>query len=146
MRERAIQVLSFMTRKDESEFSRVIKQHVKRLVLIDEAIWQALPPPTMQSLEECSGGLAVLLNEELLGFDEYCRKFIKHHPSGKGFLGGQVGRGLIQFIRSRESKDAPGCLKDGRLAATYDPTDVPMKAYVDEIWRAFKRGAKRVYA
>lgn len=42
---------------------------------------------------------------------------------------------MIQFLRSREADYARGSLRDGRLAASYDPNaDQAMDVFIKTVW------------
>jgi hypothetical protein len=143
MAEKKVQLITFMTSIDEANFSASLMQRFRSLTFIDSTSWPTPPPPPQRnSIHECASSIVVLLNQDILSFEEYCSKYVAKHPSGVGYHGAGIGRGLIQFLRSQE---VSGHLKDGRLAATYDPADAPMSAYVKGVWTVFKERSRKVY-
>ena len=78
--------------------------------------------------------------------ERYAREFIAPHPDGAGYMGSIEGPEAIQFLRSREADYAPGCLRDGRFAASYDPgIDPATDAFVKMTWNVFKKFAHRTF-
>ncbi|MBN3824837.1 hypothetical protein G3O00_14585 [Burkholderia sp. Ac-20384] len=140
---------TFMTPADEAVFSDLLKAHIPRVKFIDSYIWSAPIPPAYDSMTECCGqpfSNIVIIDESICSVERYTHEFVGAHPGGSGYIGGNVGPGMIQFLRSHEAKYAPGCLRDGRLAASYDSDSEPdMDAFVKSVWKIFKKFALKTY-
>ncbi|WP_155630518.1 hypothetical protein [Burkholderia cepacia] len=78
--------------------------------------------------------------------ERYTREFVSPHPGESGYIGSMEGPGAIQFLRSHEAKYAPGSLRDGRLAASYDPDlDPATDEFVKTVWRIFKKFSLKTF-
>ncbi|HDR9483819.1 hypothetical protein BLA13014_00734 [Burkholderia aenigmatica] len=140
---------TFMTRVDEAAFSDLLRAHIPHVKFIDSYIWNSRVPPVHHSMSECSGQLfsdVVILDEAICTVERYTREFVAPHPSGSGYIGSMEGPGAIQFLRSREAKYAPGSLRDGRLAASYDPKfDETTDRFVKTVWKIFKKFSMKTF-
>ncbi|QVN21007.1 hypothetical protein [Burkholderia pyrrocinia] len=140
---------TFMTNADEAAFSDFLKTHIPSVKFIDSYIWNSPVPPAYNSMTECHGqpfSNIVIINEEICSVERYAREFIAPHPGGSGYMGSMEGPGAIQFLRSREADYAPECLRDGRLAASYDPAiDPATDVFVKMTWNVFKKFAHKTF-
>ncbi|VWB70678.1 hypothetical protein BLA6993_03322 [Burkholderia lata] len=140
---------TFMTSVDEAVFSDLLKAHIPHVKLIDSYIWSSPIPPVHDSMAECHGqpfSDVVILDEAICTVERYTREFVAPHPGGSGYIGSMEGPRAIQFLRSHEAKYAPGSLRDGRLAASYDPeTDEATDEFVKTVWKIFKKFAVKTY-
>ncbi|WP_240202634.1 MULTISPECIES: hypothetical protein [Burkholderia] len=140
---------TFMTRVDEAVFSDLLRAHIPHVKFIDSYIWNSPVPPVHHSMSECSGqpfSDVVILDEAICTVERYTHEFVAPHPSGSGYIGSMEGPGAIQFLRSREAKYAPGSLRDGRLAASYDPElDEATDRFVKMVWKIFKKFAMKTF-
>lgn len=140
------QLLLFMTPADEREYSAQLRTRFPQLAFIDGALWQALPPPVTHDIADGSSMIVLLLNQAIVSFEEYTGRFTKPHPSGSGYMGGQVGPGLVQFWKSTNPKAAPTHLQNGRVAASYDSSESETDAFVKAVWSITRKGARQVFA
>ena len=140
---------TFMTPVDEAAFSDLLKAQIPQVKFIDSYIWSSPVPPAYDSMTECNGqpfSDIVILDESICSVERYAREFVGARPGGIGYFGGNVGPGMIQFLRSHEADYAPGCLRDGRLAASYNPDAEPdMDAFVKTVWKVFKKFAHKTF-
>ncbi|WP_396332206.1 hypothetical protein [Burkholderia anthina] len=138
-----------MTAVDEAVFSDLLKAQVPCVKFIDAFLWSSPVPPVHDSMVECCGhpfSNVVILDEAICTAERYTREFVGLHPGGGSYMGGNVGPGMIQFLRSREADYAPGSLRDGRLSASYDPnTEQAMDVFVKTVWKVFKKFARKTY-
>lgn len=138
-----------MTENDEKKFSILLKNEIPQVTFIDDYVWSTPSPPFHDTLSQCkgwAGSNAAILNEMILSSSDYKRTMLIPHPSGSGFIGGTIGKGLIQFHRSYEADYANTCLRNGRLAASFDPeTDPETNMFVKTVWRLFKKHALKVH-
>jgi len=140
------QLLLFMTPADERAYSEQLKAKFPALAFIDGASWNALPPPRSGDIASAKSMIVLLLDEQIVSFQDYASRLVKPHPSGSGYMGGQVGSGLVQFWKSTTTKDAPTHLQNGRIAASYDSGDTATDAFVKGVWSVARKGARKVYA
>ncbi len=139
----------FMTIADESVFSDLLKVHIPSVKFVDSFLWSSPIPPVYDSMVECCGhpfSNVVIIDETICTVERYTREFVGPHPGGGSYLGGNVGPGMIQLQRSRKADYAPGSLRDGRLAASYDPNaEQAMDVFVKTVWKVFKKFAYKTY-
>ncbi len=139
----------FMTIADESAFSDLLKVHIPSVRFVDSFLWSSPIPPVYDSMAECCGhsfSNVVIIDETICTVERYTREFVGPHPGGGSYLGGNVGPGMIQFHRSRKADYAPESLRNGRMAASYDPSaDQAMDAFVKTVWKVFKEFAYKTY-
>ncbi|MEQ4624047.1 hypothetical protein [Providencia manganoxydans] len=140
----------FMTKKDEDNFSRLLKDSINGIEFIDIYNWNTNSPQVRESLSLCYEKVfsaAAILNTNITSLDDYKDNYVFRNQSDNGYTGSFVGKGLIQFLHSKDGECVEGCLKDGRLSASYNPTEDPeTDAFVKAVWKIFKKGAKKVYA
>ncbi|POM17564.1 Uncharacterised protein [Burkholderia cepacia] len=139
----------FMTDVDEVVFSGLLKAHIPSIKFIDSFLWSSPVPAAHDSMAECHGhpfSNVVILDEAICTVERYAREFVAPHPGGGSYMGGNVGPGMIQVLRSREAGYAPQSLRDGRLTASYDPNAEPaMDAFVKAVWKIFKKFSQKTY-
>ncbi|HEY0035516.1 MAG TPA: hypothetical protein VGB66_02450 [Longimicrobium sp.] len=138
------QILTFMTVTDERNFSLRLKERFPKITFVDSPIWDTLPPPTKPTIADCASTMVVVLNEEFVSFAEYCSRMVVRHPSGQGYMGAQVGSGLIQCLRPGVVQNGT-YLKDGRLAFSYPKSDAEMAEFVKGVWGILRKGGRKVY-
>ncbi|KVQ28473.1 hypothetical protein WK01_16115 [Burkholderia cepacia] len=142
-------VQTFMTDVDEAVFSGLLKAHIPSVKFIDSFLWSSSVPPAHDSMAECRGhpfSNVVILDGTICTVERYAREFVGPHPGGGSYIGGNVGPGMIQFLRSREADYASGSLRDGRMTASYDPSAEPaVDAFVKVVWKIFKKFAQKTY-
>ncbi len=140
---------TFMTPADEAVFSDLLKAHIPRVKFIDSYIWSSPIPPAYDSMTACCGqpfSNIVIIDESICSVDRYTHEFVGAHPGGSGYIGGKVGPGMIQFLRSHEAQYAPGCLRDGRVAASYDSdTEPDTDAFVKTVWKVLKKFSHKTF-
>lgn len=140
---------TFMTPVDEAVFSDLLKAQIPQVKFIDSYIWSSPVPPAYDSMTECNGqpfSDIVILDEAICSVERYAQEFMAPHPGGSGYMGSMEGPGAIQFLRSHEADYAPGCLRDGRLAASYDSdTDPATDVFVKLVWKVFKKFAHKTF-
>jgi hypothetical protein len=145
MPEKKTQLGTFLTKVDEEAFSVALRQRIPPIVFIDGILWDDPNPPVRERIDECTSTVVSLLQTDIVAVRTYTEQLVRKHPSGTGYMGATVGDGIIQFMRSQPSRETPGCFKDGRVAANYDPSRVTMKAFVKDVWDILKRHGKKVF-
>lgn len=134
----------FMTEADEEAFSTSIKKQIGSVRFIDDFSWESPIVQYRESLASC-GPHAAILCTDIVPLNSFETTMIAPHPSGVGFIPGTIGKGLIQFQSSCMADYNKDCLKNGRLAASYNSTGDPeTAAFVTAVWKAFKTNAIKV--
>lgn len=137
----------FMTKKDEECFSKALKEYSDSIEFIDNYIWLTAEPPLKELISLCYDAInsnVTIINGNITSFSEYKNHFVFPRPNNAGFSGSFVGKGLIQFIHSREADFAEGCLRNGTISASYKPAEDPeTEAFVKAVWKIFKKALKR---
>ncbi|MDR0233463.1 MAG: hypothetical protein LBI31_01435 [Zoogloeaceae bacterium] len=138
---------AFMTGEDEREFSRVTLEALPDVLFVDIDRWDSPVPWVRDSISDCvSRELCVaIVNKNITPWDYYCAHYVKKSAEGY-YQGLHVGKGIIQFLRSRERDFHPGGLANGILIAIYDPEENPeMDAFVKAVYGLLKQGGKELY-
>lgn len=140
----------FMTDSDEILFTNLLKEQRPQIKFIEYFVWNTPNPPVYDSLAECcnnKSSYVIIIDTSIVSVDEYKEKRIFPHPAGEGYLGSQVGEGLIQFLHSREGSYVSNCLGNGTLAASYNSEYQPeTDIFVKTVWKTIKKNALKVYA
>ncbi|EPQ5230265.1 hypothetical protein LN149_003407 [Providencia stuartii] len=139
----------FMTKKDEQEFSLKLRESFPDIYFIDFHPWDSPFPPMKNSIALCYdklNSIVVISDESIVSQAEYIENDVKPFPTGSGYMGNPIGRGLIQYQHSKEAGYAKGCIMNGRLTASYFPENDPeTDVFVKTVWKIFKKGAQKVY-
>ncbi|WP_047683250.1 MULTISPECIES: hypothetical protein [Xenorhabdus] len=139
----------FMTSTDEEQFSIALKNKIDSIKFIEQYVWDDNTLPISDILkfgETIDKSNFSIINTKILSVEMYKNQYITPHPSGMGYIGGWVGKGLIQFLRSKTANYATNCLRNGTLSASYDPIQDPeTDLFVKTVWKIFKKGAQKVY-
>lgn len=141
-------IQTFMTPVDVMQFSIVLKEHIQSVKFIKQYIWPDKNIPIFDQLdvEVAENSNFCIIDTNILSIECFKNEYIAPHPAGSGYMGGWVGEGLIQFLGSKNADYAPDCLRNGRLAASYDPIEDPeTDKFVKTVWKLFKKGAKKLY-
>ena len=137
----------FMTAVDAVEFSKVLKDQIESVKFITQYRWPDLNIPISDVLDiEIAKNIDFsIINTDILSIEDYKKKYVIHYP-GANYDGAMVGEGLVRFSCSTMAGYAPGSLMNGRLTASYDVVKQPeTDKFVKEVWKIFKKGAKKVY-
>jgi hypothetical protein len=135
-----------MTKVDEADFSAQIKAAHPRVVFIDTASFATSAIPVLSTgIHDCKGFSTIILNEDILSFDEYCKKWVTPHPSGVGFYGLHIGPGLLQVTRSRIAGYDKNGLESANIAAGFDTENEHMTSFVKSVMNILRKKSMRVY-
>lgn len=113
----------FMTKKDEFDFSKEIKEKFPNVVFIDRYAWTSGEAPIRDFISECYSALnsgCILLNTSILSIFDYESFYVKKHAIVDIYHGAITGNGLIQIEHSRPANYSPGGLKGGFISCSYD--------------------------
>jgi hypothetical protein len=122
--------------------------NIPSVKFIKQDIWPDRNIPVFDRLdvEVAENSDFSIIDTNLLSIERFKNEYVAPHPVGSGYMGGWVGEGLIQFLGSSNASYAPDCLRNGRLAASYDPIEDPeTDKFVKMVWKLFKKGAKKLY-
>jgi hypothetical protein len=142
------QIQTFMGQEDERTFSKALREAFPGMVFIDKGCWPDPAPRVYDSIVGCSDshGQITLLNTQICSLEDYAREYVVKNKWHDYYESANVGRGLIQYLRSKPWNIEHQGLNNGRLAASYDLEKEPeMDAYVKSVFRVFKKGATKLY-
>ena len=147
-KDKMIAVQIFMTSEDAVEFSKILKDQIESVKFIKQGIWPSRNVPVFDVLdiETAKNIHFTIINTNILSLERYKNKFVIPHPAGSGYIGGQIGDGLMGFSSSRLASYDSMSLRDGVLMASYNlETEPETDKFVKAVWKIFKKGAKKVY-
>lgn len=138
----------FFTKKDEREFSSILKAAFADLLFIDTAPWPAPDPVFENSIDQCyrklNSGCAIL-NPKILSIEKYKSAYIYKIPEREEYHGSDIGPGLIQFLHSELANYDPPGLRNGRIASSFEPTyDVETHAFVKRVYDLLRKYSIKV--
>ncbi|HFS5770251.1 TPA: hypothetical protein ACH0SE_004669, partial [Providencia rettgeri] len=146
---KVVAIETFMTKKDEADFSLALISSFNGIKFIDNHPWSTPQPQLKDSISSCYAALnsmVTILNENIIDLDSYSKYLVKQSSSGSCYTGASIGKGLIKFLHSKEADYAKGGLSNGSIDASYFPeTDPETDIFVKSVWKIFKKGAKKVY-
>lgn len=149
MTSKVLSIETFLTSIDEHTFSMLLKEHVPKVKFIESFVWNTPNPPVYDSMAECCNNKfsdVVIIDTSIVSIEEYKNTRIIPHPSGQGYMGSNVGNGVIQFLRSRLGRYVENCLGNGRLAASYNSEYQPKTdQFVKTVWKLVRKNALKVY-
>ena len=117
-----------LTSEDEENLSVRIRQEFPDVTFIDNMYWPTAEPPRCASIATCESKFVYIWNTQL--FPEI---FGKPRESS-GFYGPQSGI-VIHLIRSQIIGNE---LLSGTLGVGFDPADIAMKSFVENVWKILR--------
>ena len=141
---------TFMTKKDEEDFSRLINQSMPSVKFIDIYPWKTPKVVIKNSVSDCYTAInsdCALIDTNITSMQDYEKNYvIKLIKDREQYDGSDVGKGLIQLLHSKKAGYLPGGLRNGRLAASYHlPEDSETDFFVKSIWKLFRKHAAKLY-
>ena len=121
------QLQIFLTRSDESELSRALKEEFPEIRFLNDNVWPELPD-CRDGIENCDTGRVYLYRGSLEQLPTMRRK--------TGDIEGPIAGCVVQVLRSCEEG---AVLFSGRVAAGIDDSDERMREFVSIIWKCVKR-------
>ena len=138
-----------MTKKDEYNFSEILKNEFPEIVFIDSYAWKNSDIPLKNSISECYAEInsrCVILNTKIVSIDYYKDNYVKKHPVADIYQGGFIGPGMIQFEHSGIAKYSPGGLKGGFIACSYDSKENDeMDNFAKKVFKLCGKNGKTAY-
>jgi hypothetical protein len=123
------QIQTFMTTRDEDDFSSLLKTNHPQIEFIDGNLWSSSEPPLITSISKASGNYVYIWSRGVLNPLPSLKR-----PDGK--VEGPSSGCVLQFTRTIENE---GTLRSGRLAAgctRESPYFTKLKMLVHVIFRA----------
>lgn len=141
-----IQQCLFMTAVDEDEFAGALLKVRPSIRFIN---MQEQPdndrPRYRDRIDECEGFHVTIVDASIISEDDFHDRYVKRHPSGKGWIYALVGSGLVSLLRSRAAGFLQDALLNGELRASIPAGDEDTGEFVAIVLREAKvRGEKVV--
>ena len=125
--ERTKEVLTFLNPEDEADLWNRMRVEIPSLALVDGSRWPTPMPPLADSPAACTNLIVFLWSREVQ----------PHLPSReRGDMHDGPSSGVV--VEWSRCRTIDGELRSGRFAVGYDPSNVAMKKFVDQIFRCVK--------
>lgn len=136
-----------MTALDEVAFAdAVLAIHPStRFVSMDEQP-ETGRPIFRSRIDECKGAHVTIVDSSVVSQDEFHVRYVKPHPSGKGWLYALVGSGLMSLLRARTADFLPNSLINGELRASIPAGDQRTEKFVEIVLNTAKSHGEKVVA
>ncbi len=116
------------TRDDEQVFSEKIRTIYPDVAFIDDVYWPSQTPPAKASIADCDSRFVLIWNRKMF-------PILPSLPRKDGTFHGPQSGMVLQWIRSTVTGEE---LLSGSLGAGFDPSDLRMKTFVEDIWKIIK--------
>jgi len=142
-----IQQCVFMTALDEVNFAgALLAAHPStRFVSMDEQSHTGRPK-FRSRIDECKGAHVTVVDSTIVSEDDFHARYVRPHPSGKGWIYALGGSGLVSLLRARNADFMPGSLLNGELRASIPAGDQRTEKFVEMVLREVKVHAEKVVA
>lgn len=85
-----------------------------------------------------------MVDSSMVSEDDFHRRYVKSHPSGKGWVYALVGSGLVSLLRSRAAGFLPNSILNGELRAAIPEGDEHTREFVAIVLREARARAQKV--
>lgn len=140
-----IQQCLFMTAVDEDEFAGALLKVRPSIRFIN---MQEQPdndrPRYRDRIDECEGFHVTIVDASIISEDDFHDRYVKRHPSGKGWIYALVGSGLVSLLRSRAAGFLQDALLNGELRASIPAGDEDTGEFVAIVLREAKARGEKV--
>ncbi|MBK9216824.1 MAG: hypothetical protein IPM59_14740 [Chloracidobacterium sp.] len=116
------------TRDDERVLSEKIRAIYPDVAFIDDVYWPSPTPAAKASIAECDSRFVLIWNREMF-------PILPSLPRRDGTFHGPQSGMVLQLIRSTGTGEE---MLSGSLGVGFDPSDVRMKVFVEDIWKIVK--------
>jgi hypothetical protein len=120
------QLQLFLSRQDESDFSRLLIKQFPGILFLNDNVW-SISPDCRAGIEECDSNRVYLYNGTI--------ETLPILRAGDR-LTGPVSGCVIQILRCR---NRGGALLSGSVAVGFDKDDEKMRRFVKGVWKCLKR-------
>lgn len=141
-----IQQCLFMTSVDEAEFADALMRARPSIRFINMQEQPDVERPGYRTrIEACEGVHVTLVDSSIISEEDFHNRYVKRHPSGKGWIYALVGSGLVSLLRSRAADFLPDSLLNGELRASIPAGDENTEAFVASCCARQRRARRSWY-
>lgn len=134
-----------MTAVDEDEFAGALLKARPSIRFIN---MQEQPgndrPRYRDRIDECEGAHVTIVDSSIIAEEDFHNRYVKPHPSGKGWIYALVGSGLVSLLRSRAAGFLQDAMLNGELRASIPAGDEKTGEFVAIVLREAKARAEMV--
>lgn len=142
---KVIQQCLFMTSVDEAEFAGALRKARPSVRFINMQEQPDLEQPGYKNrIDVCGGVHVTIVDSSIISEADFHNRYVKRHPSGKGWIYALVGSGLVSLLRSRAADFLPDSLLNGELRASIPADDEDTEAFVAIVLREAKARAEKL--
>lgn len=128
---RMIQQCLFMTSVDEADFAAALLKARPSIRFIDMQEQPDVERPGYRNrIDACGGVHVTIVDASIISEADFHNRYVKRHPSGKGWIYALVGSGLVSLLRSRTADFLPDSMLNGELRASIPAGDEHTEAFV----------------
>lgn len=132
----------FMTKKDEFDFSLMIKEKLPHVVFVD-CVFKEKEFDYRNGLDECTSVKRAIWDQSILSIPQH-QAYISER--GQMYHAPGVGPGLIQYVPTKGVNYDVKIAGSGSITSSYDSELEPaMDVFVKTVWKIFKSKAKKLY-
>lgn len=140
-----IQQCLFMTSADEAEFAGALMKARPSIRFINMQEQPEVERPGYRTrIDACEGVHVTIVDSSIISEADFHNRYVKRHPSGKGWIYALVGSGLVSLLRSRTADFLPDSLLNGELRASIPADDEDTEAFVAIVLREAKARAEKL--
>lgn len=134
-----------MTAVDEDEFAGALLKARPSIRFIN---MQEQPdndrPRYRDRIDACEGAHVTVVDASIISEDDFHHRYVKRHPSGKGWIYALVGSGLVSLLRSRAAGFLQNSILNGELRASIPAGDENTGEFVAIVLREAKARGEKV--
>lgn len=134
-----------MTSADEAEFAAALMKARPSIRFINMQEQPDVERPGYTTrIEACEGVHVTIVDSSIISEEDFHNRYVKRHPSGKGWIYALVGSGLVSLLRSRAADFLSDSLLNGELRASIPADDEDTEAFVAIVLREAKARAEKL--
>lgn len=134
-----------MTSVDEAEFAGALMRARPSIRFINMQEQPDVERPGYRNrIEACEGVHVTIVDSSIISEEDFHKRYVKSHPSGKGWIYALVGSGLVSLLRSRAAGFLPDSILNGELRASIPAGDENTEAFVAIVLREAKARAEKL--
>lgn len=134
-----------MTSVDEAEFADALMRARPSIRFINMQEQPDVERPGYRNrIEACEGVHVTIVDSSIISEEDFHKRYVKSHPSGKGWIYALVGSGLVSLLRSRAAGFLPDSILNGELRASIPAGDENTEAFVAIVLREAKARAEKL--
>ncbi|MEB6660673.1 hypothetical protein MXL91_04430 [Achromobacter ruhlandii] len=134
-----------MTSVDEAEFAGALRKARPSVRFINMQEQPDVERPGYRTrIDVCGGVHVTIVDSSIISEADFHNRYVKRHPSGKGWIYALVGSGLVSLLRSRAADFLPDSLLNGELRASIPADDEDTETFVAIVLREAKARAEKL--